>query len=105
PAACGGRVGGRLVERSRSGEEAVWGELLVWEPPHRFAMTWYPGRGPSEATELEVRFEPDGDRTRVELQHRGWDGLGERAADARASYDSGWVVVLGEFPGAGPVNG
>ena len=38
------------------------------------------------------------DRTRVELEHRGWDALAEGAGD-RASYDSGWEYVLGKYTG------
>jgi uncharacterized protein YndB with AHSA1/START domain len=85
--------GGRVYERAAS-REGDWGRLLVWEPPHRLVMTWHPGRGPDEATELEVRFSPDGDGTLVELEHRGWES---RTAEARASYDVGWDDVLGHY--------
>lgn len=91
------RVGGRIFERHSDGGEGEWGRVLAWEPPSRFVMSWYPGSDPSKATELEVRFAAEGDATRVGLEHRGWEILGERAAESRANYDSGWGGVLGYY--------
>jgi activator of Hsp90 ATPase-like protein len=89
--------GGRVYETIRGGEESDWGRVLVWEPPHRFVMTWHPGRGAGEATEVEVRFSADGAFTRVELEHRGWEARGGRAQAVRDGYDRGWEPVLGRF--------
>ena len=47
-----------------------------------------------------MRFVPEGDGTRVELEHRGWERWGDEAAETRASYDSGWDTVLAPFVGA-----
>jgi uncharacterized protein YndB with AHSA1/START domain len=103
-AAFEGRVGGRLYERMSDGQEATWGEILAWEPPGRIVLTWHPGsEDASRATEIEVLFTPDGDGTRVELEHRGWERLGERAAEARTGYDSGWQSVLGKYEEAASV--
>jgi uncharacterized protein YndB with AHSA1/START domain len=88
----------RLVERSKAGEEAVWGEVLAWEPPVRIAFTWHPGYAEGDPlTEVEVRFRAQGASTVVELEHRGWERLGARAEEARASYEVGWPIVLGRF--------
>lgn len=91
------RLGGRVFERLDDGTEGEWGRILAWEPPARFLMSWYPGHDASEATELEVRFSPEGDGTRVELEHRGWELVGERALERRNNYDSGWSRVLGYY--------
>jgi uncharacterized protein YndB with AHSA1/START domain len=88
-----GHVGGRLYELSVDGEEGLWGTVLVWEPSHRIVYSWHPGRGEETAQEVEVRFSAEGDRTRVELEHRGW----ERAPEKRLGYDEGWDVVLGQY--------
>jgi uncharacterized protein YndB with AHSA1/START domain len=90
-----GRVGGRFFERQEDGTEAVWGTVTVWEPPQRLAFTWHPGRDESTAQEIEIRFTPVDGGTRVELEHRGWEKLGERAEEARNEYESGWDFVLG----------
>jgi uncharacterized protein YndB with AHSA1/START domain len=89
------RVGGRVYERAADGREADWADVLAWEPPRRLVLRWRvnPERGP---TEVEVRFAPDGDgRTRVDLEHRGWEGVGD--AEGRARYDGGWNNVLAGY--------
>ena len=92
--------GGRLYERMRSGGEAHWARVVTWEPPHRLVLEWKVNPASPAATEIEVRFTADGGGTRVELEHRGWERLGDLAADARASYDSDWPMVLGLFADA-----
>lgn len=88
------RVGGMVYEVSDEGTRHVWGTVLDWEPPRRFVMTWHPGREPETAQEVEVRFVRDGEGTRVELEHRGWQMLGTAAAETREGYDQGWNTVL-----------
>jgi uncharacterized protein YndB with AHSA1/START domain len=97
------RPGGALYEVRDNGTRFAWGTVLVWEPPRRFVATWHPGREPTTAQEIEVRFIPDGRGTRVELEHRGWATLGDRAAASRDNYDRGWDGVLACFvAAAGP---
>jgi uncharacterized protein YndB with AHSA1/START domain len=90
-------VGGRIFERHEGDGEGEWGRLLAWEPPARFVMSWYPGKDASQATELEVRFTAEGDGTRVELEHRGWEIFAEVAQETRDNYDGGWGSVLGYY--------
>ena len=87
-------VGGAIYEVSRTGERAPWGVVRVWEPGTRLVMSWHPSHDASEAQEVEVRFLPDGEGTRVELEHRDWQGLGAKAAETRGNYDQGWVYVF-----------
>jgi len=88
----------RIVERSKSGEEAVWGEILAWEPPFRIAFTWHPGaEAGAPMTEVEVRFRPQGGSTVVELEHTGWERLGEGWEETRSQYENGWPAVLDLF--------
>jgi uncharacterized protein YndB with AHSA1/START domain len=90
--------GARLVERSKSGGEAVWGEILAWEPPFRIAFTWHPGaEDGAPMTEVEVRFRPQGGSTTVELEHTGWERLGEGWEESRSQYENGWPAVLDLF--------
>ena len=55
-----------------------------------------PRAGPA-ATEIEVTFTDEGGKTRVDLEHRGWERLGERASEARQGYDAAWERVLARY--------
>ncbi len=92
------RLGGRIYEQCRDGRFADWGQVLAWEPPSRVVFTWVPGRSGRGPTEVEVRFvAEDPTTTRVELEHRGWERLGDLAAETRSSYLNGWPAVIGRF--------
>ena len=89
--------GAEIVERSGEGERSVWAEVVESSPPRRLVLSWHPGTEPAKATRVEVSFLADGEGTRVELTHTGWEALGERAEAARQSYDTGWVLVLERY--------
>ena len=91
------RVGGRIVERTRSGDEYVWGTIDVWEPPHRVAFSWHPGEQAERATHVEVRFTAAGANTRVVLTHTGFERLGPKGSRMRRAYPIGWAYVLGLY--------
>jgi uncharacterized protein YndB with AHSA1/START domain len=90
-------VGGEVYEVGTNGERGHWATVLEWEPPTRLLLAWNILEREGEQTEVEVRFLPEGARTRVELEHRGWERLAESAAEKRDSYDSGWDLVLGTY--------
>jgi uncharacterized protein YndB with AHSA1/START domain len=91
-----GRAGGRIVETTRDGLEHEWGRVIAWDPPEGLSFTWYLGRTPEQATEVEVRFVDADGRTTVEIEHRGWERL---AADPSVRERTGgnWAVVVGCF--------
>ena len=89
--------GGEVYEVSTSGERGHWATVLEWEPPSRLVLAWNVGKAEASPTEVEVRFVPESGRTRVELEHRGWERLAENAEAKRSSYDSGWDFVLGTY--------
>jgi uncharacterized protein YndB with AHSA1/START domain len=82
----------RIYERWRDGTEKTWGRVLAWEPPHRMLFTWEISE--DCGNEVEVRFVPDGDATRVELEHRGWE---TGADESWRNYEQGWGFVLGHL--------
>lgn len=92
-----GHEGGEVYELSRHGEKGHWATVVSWEPPNRLVLAWNVLERDQVATEVEVRFLPEGDTTRVELEHRGWEALGEGASERRGSYDAGWGQVLGGY--------
>jgi uncharacterized protein YndB with AHSA1/START domain len=98
------RVGGRWFETGENGAECQWGEVLAWEPPSRIVLAWRIGANwkfdARLLTEVEVRFVPLGqDATRVELEHRRLENMGDGAEAARARFESehGWNLILQNF--------
>jgi uncharacterized protein YndB with AHSA1/START domain len=89
------REGGEVYEISNDGEKSHWATVLAWAPPSGFTIAWKVDPEAVAETEVEVRFTPDGDGTRVVLEHRNWERLGAGAAEARDGYDNGWEMVLG----------
>ncbi|WP_026872364.1 SRPBCC family protein [Inquilinus limosus] len=68
--------GGRFVETRPDGHIFEIGRILVWEPGSRLVFSWRQASfSPGQSTEVEVRFEPVGDQTRVTVEHRGWDSV------------------------------
>ncbi len=98
------RAGGRWYEIGEDGGECDWGEVLEWEPPSRLLLAWRIRADwqfdPALLTELEIRFVPLGENsTRIELEHRLLENLGEAAEVARQSFESehGWAGILAGY--------
>ena len=94
------RPGGRIFERTPTGEELDWGEVLDFDPPRRLRYLWHIWGEREEATEVEVSFAPDGDATAVTIVHSGFERLGERGAALRERNESGWAGLLRHYAGA-----
>jgi uncharacterized protein YndB with AHSA1/START domain len=105
-------AGGRVYELWADGTQVDWGELLAWEPPARFVMTWNQTPVP---TEVELSFAALGPAlTRVTVEHRGWAALtDEQAAQdcaqpggySSGAYSTGWALILGRLAAAlGPAD-
>jgi uncharacterized protein YndB with AHSA1/START domain len=90
-------VGGAVYEVGANGERGHWATVLEWEPPRRLVLAWNILDREGDATEVEVRFAPEGNGTRVELEHRGWENVEAEAAAKRASYETGWDTVLAAY--------
>ena len=88
------RVSGRIFERTRAGEEHIWGSVLVWQPPARVEFSFHPGRDEMEAQTVAVTFSLAPEGTRVVLTHSGWEKLSANAQQARDSYNQGWEGVF-----------
>ena len=97
------RLGGRWYELAEDGTETNVGKIIVWEPPHRFVMTWdINSQWKPDTTigsEIEVKFIPDGgNATRVELEHRKFEQMGaEQGETMRNAVDGGWPGMLEQF--------
>lgn len=88
-------LGATIAEHAADGRVCPWGRVTVWEPPARLAFLFGAWAGWDKVTEVEVRFVPDGDGTRVELEHRNWEGLvGKNLQGGRREYEHGWDLVM-----------
>jgi uncharacterized protein YndB with AHSA1/START domain len=92
-----GWVGGRFYETHHDGREAEWGRVLAWEPPHRLGFSFYPGRTPDSATNVEIILEREGNGTRLTLTHSGWERLDPEIQIIRERYGPGWEQVLHRY--------
>jgi len=95
-----GRIGGRFFERFTDGEELEIGVVTTYSPPNRVVFTWKAPQWEG-ATEVEVRFSPENDGTRVDLEHRGWERAGAQARELRNRFEGGWDRVLACFTAHG----
>jgi uncharacterized protein YndB with AHSA1/START domain len=99
-----GQEAGRLVEvyTDAAGGAFEVGRVLTWKPGDRLVFEW---RGnnfePGLVTEVEVRFERAEDgRTRVTLEHRGWDRVPlEHASRHGYGASNAFISMIGLYWG------
>ena len=100
--------GGRWYERGQTGAECDWGRVLAYEPPARLlldlARLGLDGEfeldpDESKASQVEVTFTPEGDGTRVELVHSGFERRGEggEAVAQGVAGEGGWSGLLARY--------
>ncbi len=89
------REGGEVYELTADGKKGHRASVLeIRAAESDRAHVEYPRAG-GVPTEVEVRFTPEGDTTRVDLEHRGWETVAENREAKRDNYDAGWDYVLG----------
>ena len=91
-------AGGRLTETAASGATFEIGRITAWEPGVRLAFTWRQASfAPDQSTEVEVRFEPLGEETRVTVEHQGWDGIPQQHVARHGFPDAIFMRRHGEW--------
>lgn len=94
------KAGGRWYEIDVDGSQCEIGKVLAWEPPVRLLLAWQLNPewkfDRELVTEVEVLFIPEGGGTRVELEHRHLERMGDRAGAVREMVDApnGWGGLL-----------
>jgi uncharacterized protein YndB with AHSA1/START domain len=87
-------VGGRVFERTRSGEEHEWGSVTAWDPPKKLEFTWSPGKDRDDRQTVDIEFCVEADGTRVTLTHSGWHLAGVETCALQANYAAQWPEIL-----------
>ena len=94
------KEGGRWFQRNLDGSTCEIGRVAAWDPPSRVLLIWQLNAqwefDRSLETEVEVTFTPEASGTRVELEHRNLERLGDTAEGFREAIDSsgGWGALL-----------
>ena len=105
---------GRLTETLSTGKVFEIGRIRAWQPPLRLVFGWRQAAfAEGQDTEVEVRFEPVGEETRVTVEHTGWDSV-PAAHVARHGFPDAifltrhgewWRTLLGVVQGGCGVGG
>jgi uncharacterized protein YndB with AHSA1/START domain len=90
-------AGGRIFERTPSGDEHDWGQVLEWEPPERLAYSWHLRQDRDDATRVEITFSGSEQGTAVRIVHSGWERLGAKGSDLRDRNRASWDGLLPWF--------
>lgn len=95
------RQGGRWYSVCEDDSTCEVGKVLEWGPPDRLVLAWQiDGQfryDPDLITEIEVTFVDQGDgTTRVDLEHRHLERMGDLAEHGRVRLDApnGWSLIL-----------
>jgi uncharacterized protein YndB with AHSA1/START domain len=95
--------GGRWYELDVDGTECEIGKVAVWQPPSRLVLIWQLtpefAYDPDLVTEVEVTFAPEANGTRVELEHRDLERMGDKSEAMRETISGpgGWPALLELF--------
>jgi hypothetical protein len=63
---------GSPVSMVHGDETHTWGNVTVWEPPTRYAQTFWLAMDAAHPSTIEATFTAEGPRTRVDFEHGGW---------------------------------
>jgi len=97
-------VGGRWYSVGEDGSMCQTGHVIEWRAPQAIVLAWQINADwqydPQLITEVEIQFIAESaDVTRIELEHRYLERMGDKAAQARGAVDSpgGWGAIVESF--------
>ena len=87
-------LAGRYYETFADGTEYVIGAITIWQPPTTLAYSWRDPTWPGE-TLIQLRFETDGDGSRVTYAQAGFAAAG--VPELAAYYQIGCEQTLAAY--------
>jgi Activator of Hsp90 ATPase homolog 1-like protein len=91
---------GRFYERASNGTELDLGRVRVWDAPKRIVLDFYLGTDAAHPTEVEIRFDAEGDGTRISVNHRPRESSIEMWDKRAAIFARSWESVLSALQSA-----
>ena len=88
-------IGGRVFERTTSGEEHEWGSVAAWNPPEHLRLSWHPGGHDDRSQTVDVEFRTDAQGTQVTVTHTGWETPGVAVCSLGRNGTEMWSAILG----------
>ncbi len=92
---------GRFWEQGAGGDVVELGRVVVWEPPRRLILDFYPGTDAQHPTEVVVTFAAEADGTIVVVEHRPTSESADVWAAGAPGFERAWELVLAAFARAG----
>lgn len=84
----------RFAERAVDGREVDLGRVRFWDPPRQIVLDFYPGTDAARPTDVTITFAPEGDHTRVTVEHRPTPASAPVWQQRVAAFAGSWDVVL-----------
>ena len=85
---------GRFWERGEDGHEVELGRVLVWEPPQRLILDFYPGTDARHPTGVVVRFAAEDGGTRIVVEHGPKPESADLWTEGAFRFERAWDLVL-----------
>jgi len=85
--------GGRVYATHSDIGEHLWGEVTIWDPPHRLVHIFALAQDPDHPSRVEVVLVPGEPGCRLRFAHAGWT---EANAASRSKFGD-WSVMLDRF--------
>lgn len=85
---------GRFFERAGDGREVELGRVLAWRVGEELVLDWFPGTDADHPTRVVVSFVPDGETTRITIEHGPTPASDELYPSRAPRYAASWDLVL-----------